>query len=227
MTFSLSGNSSILSADFNPPINFEEEDDYEIGLSNFESFNVIPNIDETNNQFVHRSGSLTIPTGAYEIKDLVNYLLKNIPSHMKLDIITNTNTSTISIQASEKIDFSKSNTIGPLLGFKKRILEANIWHNSDFPVQIIKVNVICVDCSIASGSFSNGKPSHIIHQFFPSVPPGYKIVESPQNILYFPVSVKSISSIVLKVLDQNGEIVNFRNETITIRLHLRKVKNGY
>lgn len=220
-TFSLSGNNSILTSDFNPPIYLDDGIDYEVGLSNFESFNVIPNIDESNNQFVYGNSSLTIPTGAYEIDDISNYIQKNLPN-IKISIIPNSNTSTVTIESNVSINFTPDNSIGRLLGFKNRILEENIMHISDFPVQIIKVNALYIDCSIASGSFSNGKPSHIIHQFFPTVAPGYKIVESPLNILYFPVNVKTINTLTVRILDQNGDLVNFRNETITLRLHLRK-----
>lgn len=76
MRFSLSGNSSILNADLNSPLYPSDDDDYEIGLSNYESFNVIPNIDETNNQFAYTNGSLTNSTGAYEINPLVEYIKK-------------------------------------------------------------------------------------------------------------------------------------------------------
>jgi hypothetical protein len=37
-----------------------------------------------------------------------------------------------------------------------------------------------------------GKPAHIIHQFFPNVPPGFKIVESPEHVIYLPISVNTI-----------------------------------
>lgn len=223
LTFSLSGNSSTLTADFNPPIYLNDNEEYEIGLINFESFNVIPNIDETNNQFIFHNSSLTIPTGAYEIKDLVTYIKKNVPSSVRISIEPNRNNSTVSILSNVKIDFTPKNSIGSILGFKRRILNPDQLEKSDFPVQIIKINALCIDCNIANGSFSNGKPSHIIHEFFPTVPPGYKIVETPQNVLYFPVNVKTINSISVKVVDQNGEIVNFREETISLRLHLRRV----
>jgi hypothetical protein len=109
------------------------------------------------------------------------------------------------------------------LGFKKRIIKANTLNESDFPVQIIKVNAICIDCNIAAGSYFNEKPVHIIHQFFPTVGPGYKIVESPLNILYFPVTVKTINNLTVKILDQDGNLINFREETISVRLNLRKL----
>lgn len=222
LTFSLSDNSSILTADFNPPIYLEDNSDYVIGLSNFETFNVIPNIDESNNKFTYGNMTHTIPTGAYEIKDINDYLQKVMPAHNKINIIPNRNTSTVKIENNVDIDFTSENSIGRLLGFEKRVLTANEVNESDFPVQILKVNALCIDCNIATGSYSNGQPVHIIHQFFPAVAPGYKIIESPLNILYFPVSVKTINSITVKILDQDGNLVNFRKETITVRLHLKK-----
>lgn len=45
MPFNLSGNSSILIADFKPPKYQDDYDDYKIGLPNFETFKVITNID--------------------------------------------------------------------------------------------------------------------------------------------------------------------------------------
>lgn len=68
-----------------------------------------------------------------------------------------------------------------LLLLQERILEANKFQASYFRVQINKENAIRIDCNIVSGSYTNGKPYHIIHDFFPTVAPGYKIVEYPQK----------------------------------------------
>lgn len=223
LTFTLSGSGSTLSADFNPPIYLEDNSDYVIGLIDFETFNVIPNIDEKNNKFTHGNTTTTIPVGAYEINQLNNYLQKVIRPPQNIQIIVNPHTSTVEIQNNVDIDFTSEHSIGRLLGFNKRILKANQLNESDFPVKILKVNALCVDCNIATGSYSNGSPVHIIHQFFPKAGVGVKIVEAPSNVLYFPVSVKTINSIILKIIDQDGDIVNFRDETITIRLHLKKV----
>ena len=78
--------------------------------------------------------------------------------------------------------------------------------------------------SIAEGSYLNGIPVHIIHQFFPNVSPGFKIIETPHNIIYFPVTVKVIDKINIKIIDQNGDLVNFRNETVSLRLHVKKLE---
>lgn len=227
LTFTLSGNSSTLESQFNPPLYLDDDLNYEIGLCNFESFNVIPNIDETNNKFPYDDAVLTFPTGAYEIQDIIDYLDQNLPRGKLISITPHMHSTTVSLKTNFTIDFSQNGTIASILGFQPRRLEPLIRHMSDFPVQILKVNSISIDCNVATGSYSNGVPSHIIHQFFPSVPPGYKIVESPQNILYFPVSVKAINTLTINIVDQDNNLINFRNEIITLRLHLRSVNHGH
>ena len=136
----------------------------------------------------------------------------------------NNNTLKSEIVSSVDIHF-KEGTIGKILGFKNQTIKGDsIVKISDYPAEIIKVNSLCVDCSIAEGSYLNGIPVHIIHQFFPNVSPGFKIIETPQNIIYFPVTVKVIDKINIKIIDQNGDLVNFRNETVSLRLHVKKLE---
>lgn len=63
----------------------------------------------------------------------------------------------------------------------------------------------------------------LIHQFFPLVAPGYKIVECPRNVIYFPITKSTIDSITLTILDQNNQPINFRGEHISIRIHIKKI----
>lgn len=227
-TFALSGESSILSYNFNPPIYLDDEIDYEIGLTNFDTYNVIPNIDNSNNKFTWGENNehiVELPEGCYEIDDIIKYMVNKIneeDDEAVIRITTDINTSKVTIRTNRKINFNVKDSIGPVLGFRKRELNINDNNVSDDTVKITKVNAICIDCNIAVGSFFNGQPVHIIHQFFPTVPVGYKIVESPLNIIYFPVSVKTINNITLKIIDQAGHLVNFQKETLTVRLHLRK-----
>lgn len=228
-SFTLSGNSSIISYDFNPPIYLDENEDYEIGLVNFSSFNTIPNIDKSNNMFIwgkRNEHGFEIPVGAYELDDITRIIKQKMIERENdaiIDIIPNINTSHITISSNKEISFKDPNSIGQVLGFETISLKANKVYTSKHTVKIIKVNSIGIDCSIASGSYLNGKPVHIIHQFFPTVPSGYKIVESPQNILFFPVSVKTVNNITVKIIDQVGNLINFQEEEITITLHIRKV----
>lgn len=220
-TVTVSGKSTELTANFNPAIHLDNK--YEIGLLNFESFNSIPNFDESNNRLYYgiANNYITIPTGSYELEDL-NAAIKKELGSTNFELYANNNTLKCYIQCDEQINFSLNNTFGDLLGFGKEILAPKKLHESKKSVEIIKVNVINIDCNIASGSYNNGELSHTIHQFFPAVPPGFKIVETPQNIIYFPVIINNIDSITFKILDQSLNKINFRDETITIRTHLRR-----
>lgn len=227
-TFTLSGTSSNLTAQFSPPIDLDEGVEYSLGLINFEAYNSIPNIDATNNHLYYDSDDkvIKISEGSYEVEDINNYIKRHfLKSHIAdehISILANKNTLRVEIKSNKIINFKKAGSIGSLLGFTPRRLEAGVRHISDFPAKIQKVNAICVECNLVTGSFMNDRSVHIIHEFFPSVPPGYKIIESPANVIYLPVNKRRIDSLSIKIVDQDGNLVNFRGEVITIRLHLKK-----
>lgn len=169
--------------------------------------------------------SIEIPVGSYEVDDISKFLKKNLQSkEVLLELMANKNTLQCELRCSQPIDFSKPRTIGPLLGFRNNtVLAEDKTHISPLPADILKINVIRIECDIVAGSYLNSKPSHTIHEFSPRVPPGYKIIEVPQNVIYFPVTVKNIHALNLSVIDQNNNFINFRGETITIRLHIKKL----
>lgn len=303
ITLTLTGDSSNLTAQYCPAIDLSDGGEYVCGLIDFQTFNSIPNIDETNNLFyfgyanlehnkdnnnnnyverdeliqihalnsnevindidnnkygysVEREGEssitrdkqsekrkkravgykshqplslacIEIPTGSYELDHLAQYLRKRVEqAGAKLALYANNSTLQCELFCNQPVDFSKPNTIGPLLGFRNdQVLEAYKTHESQLPANILKVNVIRVECNIITGSYLNNQPSHTIHEFSPKVPPGYKIIEVPQHVIYFPITVKNIQRIDLSIVDQHSQLINFRGETITIRLHIKKVKH--
>lgn len=231
LTFTLSGLTSILTADYFPPIVLPNSDDaqYVLGLIDFETFNSIPNVDMTNNIFYYdQDKKIIIPEGSYEIDDLNKYLADNMyndsSSHPTPPITLRPNNNTLKseIHCKYEVDFSKENNLGSLLGFTRRRLEANVWHESDSPVNILKVNILRLECNITTGAYSNSRPVHTIHEFSPNVPPGYKISESPHHVIYLPVNQRTIDNVTIRVVDQNDKLVNFRGEEITVRLHVKK-----
>lgn len=183
----------------------------------------------------------TIPTGSYEIVDIEKFIQKQKwftstgnddddvnegdageNEEEKFYLRANNNTLKCELFSRYKqINFTEEGTIGALLGFSNRILEPNKWHESDLYVDINKVSIVRVECNIIGGTYINGEEAHILHEFSIGVSPGYKIIEVPHNVIYLPVNVKQISSLTIKLVDQNGDLINFRGETITIRLHLK------
>lgn len=140
-----------------------------------------------------------------------------------LSVKANNNTLRCEIKCNKNIDFSKEGTIGSLLGFKKQFLSKFQKHISEEPVNIFTINSIQIECNLIANSYSNNSQVHILHSFYPSAPPGFKIIEQPGNIIYLPINTRFISEIVLKISDQYGKLINFKKELITVRLHLKEL----
>jgi len=233
-TVSISSASSTLRSTLFPPLQLKENKQWEIALLDFTTYNSIPNIIEgVNNSFYYvknkdSQGTLQprevfkFQTGSYEISDINEELQRNLGKDA-IELKANNNNLRSEIKCKYYIDFAQPGSIGPLLGFplNSAILEPNVVHTSVTTVNIIKVNTINITCNIVQGAYKDGSNQHILHTFYPTVPPGFKIVEKPHNLIYLPLNTTRVSDIVLNVLDQDGDIVDFRGEVITIRLHIR------
>lgn len=219
-TVSVSGYNSCLATSYSPALQLDGQ--YECGLLYIATFNSIPNVDHRNNNFYYGNGDhIQIPTGSYELQDICDYLKQNVKD-CTFNLTCNNNTLQTSILCSKDILFSPENSIGSTLGFGKGTIKANILSHSQYPVNILSTSVLRVECDIVCGSFVNGKSSHIIHEFVPNVPPGYRIIEVPKNVIYFPVNQHTISSISIRILDVNNNLVNLRGEEILLYLHIKK-----
>lgn len=234
-TVTFSETSSVLETTFFPPLLLSSHaDEWEVCLLDMTTYNSIANIlQDVNDEFMYeKDGHSTVvdlPSGAYEIEDINTYLQNCVgggADTFTLHANNNTLKTELKCVYPVLIDYTLP-TIMPLLGFTKqgadkRRLEPNIWHVSDETVDIIKVNVVQVKCNIVHGSYKDGINDHILHTFYPTVPPGFKIVEKPTNLVYLPVNVNRIDTIRISLVDQDDNIIDFRDEEITIRLHLRK-----
>ena len=224
LTITLSGKSSILEAQFFPAIELSEKKNYVLGLVELLTFNSIPNIDEKNKFYIKGEDPITIPVGSYEIDSIEEYLKKELePKNITLELKANNNTLHSVIKCSREINFKPNDSIGYLLGFTSEDFSADTSHISKFPVRILKINSLRVECNITTGAYANGQRVHTIHEFFPAVSPGFKIIEIPTQVIYLPLTTKTIDNIQIRIVDQDGTLVNFRGEVITIRLHIKSI----
>lgn len=247
-TISLSGTTSELTANIFPEIVLDDRYNYSCGLLDFTSYNSIPNIASHNNSihFGDFDGSFDknklfkyeLPCGSYEAKNI----LENVKVYVEeqgfsFDFKINENTLKTSIKSSAKFYFFSSKTsLLETLGFKKKFNkdqresyyegignQQRAWFESENVIQISSVNVLRIECNIVTGAYVNGKLCHTIHEFASNkVQVGYKIVEQPSNVIYLPVVPRRINNIQINIVDQDGNSIDLRGETVTCRIHIKR-----
>ncbi|KAL4123298.1 hypothetical protein QTP88_015496 [Uroleucon formosanum] len=148
------------------------------------------------------------------LENKMRELLKSVGVRF-FSLSTDNSTLKCTVHCSSEIDLNVEDSIAPLLGFDKRTLARDRRHESDRVVKIMNVNTIKVECNLALGSFDNGLQSHTIHEFYPVVPPGYKIVEIPKYCVLYKLKTNTIDYVRVSLTDQNGKAIDFREGKIT------------
>ena len=228
-SLAFTGTSSEIETYLHPPIQLDPACDYQIALIDFTTYNSIPNIFPGFNRLYYSFANsearkyIEFPTGSYEVTAIAEYLQSELGGTDIITLQANNNTLQCEIKSVHQLDFTPADSIGSLLGFSANILERDKLHKSDLPVNINPVNSINISCNLVSGSFTNGTIGHILHSFYPAVPPGHKILETPSNLIYLPLNRREkIDNISIRINDQDGKAINFRDEPIFIRIHIKK-----
>ena len=129
----VSSNESSFNTILNPTLQLDRDKDYEMALVNLETYYSFPNIDETNNVFVHSldNGNLwvkiKIPKASYKIDDINNTIQHEmkrghhdpINEDYYINISANSNTlkSVLILEKDYQVDFNHQNSLAKVLGF--------------------------------------------------------------------------------------------------------------
>lgn len=237
----ISSKESDIRTRFPTRIELDPNRNYEAGLIWFSAYNTIFNIDKSNNKFIYSNDNgktwktLTLSPGAYEYMQLDSEIKRlmianddwdktNKTYNISIDVNKSTGQSIININnPSYSVDFTEAGTIRTLLGFNS-IKLGNGYNASNTIVQITNLATINIECSLVEGSYFNGNLGNILYSFPAyTVPVGYKIFERIYVPIYLPVSLKNISEIRTKIIDEDGKLIDFNGEEISLFIHLRQV----
>lgn len=228
-TFNIHGKGNVISTrDIFPPIKLDSNYTYFLGLVNLYTCNTVRNIFEGNNKFHYADKEITIESGSYELDEIADYIKSKISDNPDeaeavFKLRANNNTLKCEIESIYTIDFSKSGSIGRMLGFGKSVLKANTKHISYEDVDIISTPNIFIDTNITSGAYRNNILCHSIFEFGLSVPPGYFLEKEISHVIYFPVNVTEISNITLRFVDYKGNLIKLSDDTYSsVRLELKR-----
>ena len=231
----VSDNESKFTTILNPTLELDRDKKYEIALVNLESYYSFPNINETNNVFVYSpdNGNLwvkiKIPEGSYEIDDINNTIQHEMekrghhdPINEDYYIYISANSNTLKyvliMEKDYQVDFNHQNSLATVLGFTGA-KNTKGFHESE---NVVRINSILVNIDIISGSYINGTTKNTIYCFFRKVSPGYKIIETPVNLVYLPITLDTIDRLGVSITEQDDHLLNLRNEKLTIRFHIRE-----
>ena len=229
----LTGKGSRLEETFQPEISIDAGCHYEIAFTSLETYYSMPNIDSSNNTIqVAKIGgkwtTLTVETGCYGLMHIdkeISRLLEGVgmPKAVKFKANYNTFKCIMIIPAGYMVNFTKNQSIGNVLGFESKKYEAKAQKRfvSDNTIQILPINSILIHCNLVGGSYLNGIQVPVVYSFFPDVEPGDKIIERPVEYIYLPISSDIIRHMTVWLTDQDQNLLNLRNEEVTIRFHLR------
>lgn len=243
-TFTFTGNSSELSSTFFPELVLDDKSEYSCALLELTTYHSIPNVTAANNKIyfyldpdgespaISDENALIcvekIPVGSYEAEEILEYI-KVILNQNKFsfEYTINRNTFKTSVTCSTTLaigDQFRDNILTKIFGFTdSKSIPKDTFKESNEVVKITSQDVVRVECNIVSGSYINGKRSQSIYEFATNkVNVGYKIIERPNNLIYLPVNTKRINFIQISFVDQNGDLIDFRGESITCRIHIKK-----
>lgn len=215
---------------FNPPIVLDG--DYEMGLDSLYTYYAFPNLDEQVNgiKFLIKNvwHEVNVPTGSYELSGLAAELKRQITSlggnESDFNLTANRNTlkSLLTIKNDLQVDFkvARERSIKDVLGFPPKKYAAGVWTGAKI-IQILNVNAILVYCDAITGTRLNGIDEPIIFTTFPSIPPGYKLIEKANPIIYLPLTTRIISSLTVWLTGQDKKLLDLRGEELTVTFHIR------
>ena len=169
---------------------------------------------------------IKIPEGSYEIDNINNTIHHDpIKESYYIDISAKSNAlkSVLILEKNYQVDFNCQNSLAKVLGFTGAKYTGG-FHESDNVVNILSINSILINIGKILGRYVNGMTKNTIYSFFRKVSLGYKIIKSPVNLVYLPLTFDTIDSLEVSITDQDDHLLNLRNEKLTIRFHIREAR---
>ena len=235
---------------FNPPLNLDNDEEYEVGLSKAYLWYSWRNISAANqnNQITistitpPNTQTFTFPDGTYSLGDIDDFIEDAViftlnGSRGDVVFVGQNSTSKVRVEmgANYTMDFStNANTQGlaSLLGFtgaqQTAPITASTTGNSQANITN-GVDSLLIHCSIvdASASYANNLASQILYSVSPPiVAPGslFQATHDTNDTLYLPLNTNYIANIRMHITSQDGVTpVNLQGEQVTYYLYIKRV----
>ena len=211
---------------FETELKLKENCTYYVSLLSFEGSSLFPNVTDSNNKFYYTTPDysekvITFETGTYNISDVAKEIKEHCAENLRLELIEATGKTRIKLAAGYKVDFTKPNNIGKLLGWDSR--EVTTTSVSPNIVDILASEKIFIYCNIIKGSYySDGKLSTILYSFGNNKTHGKVISFRPNPLQEHVLTYKNISEIFITFKDDEKKPVTFQGSNVHLTLQIKQ-----
>jgi hypothetical protein len=243
--------SSDFTVRFSPPLHLGSLN-YAVACTKLNAWYSTHNIasDLSNNTWMYSNDggdsfeSVTIPDGNYSVPDLDSYLKSDVyypagdynPNSVSgatgindveylIHLIPNYNTNRVKIRlddAEHVVGFTGANNLAEFLGHDEEIV-TETKTGASIPEVSNGVDTWVLHCDLVSKGYSNGNSSDVLLSFTPDVPPQAAFDVEPYNPTYIQVNKETISSIRIRLTDQNDNLLDLEGEDVVISLSLKAI----
>lgn len=244
--FKLSGNTSKLNIILEHPLHLDEDVQYKIALIGFYSENNFYNLLQSSLMYFENIKTpLVIDSGYWTIESLQKHV-RDFLTNSKVDSKEDS-TKSLKIDSTKfeilkennrlliksPLRFHMDNTIRSLLGFNsvaESVLQDN--YKAENAPNLRFVDVVEIHSNIVDNGYTNHTEHYhrhdetsILYQFYPKVPHGYKISETPQYPHYVLLrkGLNTIKEINIELLNQNGLLLQNPDSNNYIYIDLIRV----
>lgn len=163
-----------------------------------------------------------VPPGIYELAEIGNYIESTVPDKKVFWMIANKNSLKVELGGDIGIDFSSPSSIGPTLGFERKVYRKGGNYASTRVVDLFPINMIRVRCNLVKSNVEDTRLNDdAVYEFPLKAQAGEKIVERPSTTTFYRVNTDILHDLHLKIVDQDNRLVDFRGERLNILLEFR------
>lgn len=253
--FKVSGKESVLTLHLEHPLHLEENSMYKLALLGFYSENQIHNLRQHANVYfwdkdIHFiPNPLTYKAGYWTIETMQKHA-----SEFLATLKINANVTDFKMEKYgdrvviySPVKFYLDAAVSKLLGFtpsqkstqeisndESSFYESGKQITAQNPPNLRSVDVIEIHCDLVQNSCVKHDvhehkhyETNILYSFFPNVPHGYKISQTPTQRHYIPIKngLRKIQTITIKVMDQDNQLVQNKDVNNIVYLDLTQHQN--
>ncbi|KAK7873064.1 hypothetical protein R5R35_000349 [Gryllus longicercus] len=244
-TYTLSGKGAEVHVRFSPTIDLANTP-HEIALVSLQTAHTVTNIKEGYNDLhyavpvddgkghiTYESYVMKLPPGTYTIDDVNVYIysalreqFKDTDAKTKMHFMLDgeENTQKCRISTSFRLDFDHAGSVGPLLGFTRKVHPTAFGEfvYSDQNVTLVKDFNVIVTCNVVESGYINNRRAHVLHQFHIDKRPSTIFEVRPPEKVFHRVTRNWIDDITIRLENPEGQLIPLRSDTeLVVTLLLR------